>query len=285
MSKQTFCILFLVKTSKALKTGEVTLQLRLTINGQRKDIYLPRRVNPKLWNQKKEKMTGKDALCTEINRYIDSVRARIYEIQRKLEDEGSPINVNVVKEMFCGEKSPSNNCRMFFEEFQAEIDQMESLIGIDYAKITVGRYKLCLQYFKEMYAEESKQPDIAMKDINNAMIKRYDTFLKTKKGLCQNTVTRYMKCFRKIINKGLANAWILVNPFANIKSVEVLVDKATLTPNEIIRIYKKEFEIERLQVCRDVFIFCCFTGLAFIDVFNLRPEHIISDSEGNLWIQ
>ncbi|MCE8595779.1 site-specific integrase [Bacteroides fragilis] len=285
MSKQTFCILFLVKTSKALKTGEVTLQLRLTINGQRKDIYLPRRVNPKLWNQKKERMNGKDVLCTEINKYIDSVRARIYEIQRKLEDEGSPINVNVVKEIFCGEKSPSNNCHMFFEEFQAEIDRMESLIGIDYAKITVGRYKLCLQYIKEMYAGESKQADIAMKDVNNAMIKRYDTFLKTQKGLCQNTVTRYMKCFRKIINKGLDNAWIIVNPFANIKSVEVLVDKATLTPNEIIKIYKKEFEIERLQVCRDVFIFCCFTGLAFIDVFNLRPEHVVSDSEGNLWIQ
>lgn len=87
---------------------------------------------------------------------------------------------------------------MFFEEFQADIDQMESLIGIDYAKITIGRYKLCLQYFKEMYAEESKQADIAMKDVSNAMIKRYDTFLKTKKGLCQNTVTRYMKCFRKL---------------------------------------------------------------------------------------
>lgn len=285
MSKQTFCILFLVKTSKALKTGEVTLQLRLTINGQRKDIYLPRRVNPKLWNQKKEKMTGKDVLCTEINRYIDSVRARIYEIQRKLEDEGSPINVNVVKEVFCGEKSPSNNCHMFFEEFQAEINQMESLIGIDYAKITVGRYKLCLQYFKEMYAEESKQPDIAMKDINNAMIKRYDTFLKTKKGLCQNTVTRYMKCIRKIINKGLNNAWILVNPFANIKSVEVLVDKATLTPNEIIKIYKKEFEIERLQVCRDVFIFCCFTGLAFVDVSTLKKEDMVQDNNGDWWIR
>lgn len=131
MSKQTFCILFLVKSSKALKTGEVTLQMRLTINGQRKDIYLPRKVNPKLWNQKKERMTGKDVLCTEINRYLDSVRARIYEIQRKLEDSGLPINVNVVKELFNGEKNPSNNCHMFYEDFQAEINRMESLIGID----------------------------------------------------------------------------------------------------------------------------------------------------------
>lgn len=139
--------------------------------------------------------------------------------------------------------------------------------------------------FQEMYAEESKLPDIAMRNVNNAMIKRYDTFLKTKKGLCQNTVTRYMKCFRKIINKGLDNAWITVNPFANIKSVEVLVEKETLTPNEIINIYKKEFEIERLQICRDVFIFCCFTGLAFADVFSLRPHHIVTDNEGNTWIQ
>jgi integrase len=285
MNKQTFCILFLVKSSKALKTGEVTLQMRLTINGQRKDIYLPRKVNPKLWNQKKERMTGKDALCTEINRYIDSVRARIYEIQRKLEDSGLPINVNAVKELFCGEKSPSNNCHMFFEEFQKEIDRMESLIGIDYEKVTVGRYKLCLKYFKEMYAKESKQPDIAMRDVNNAMIKRFDTFLKVERLLCQNTVTRYMKCFRKIINIGLDNDWIKGNPFAGIKHTEVLVEKDTLTPEEIIKIYKREFEIERLDVCRDVFIFCCFTGLAFTDVFNLRLHHIITDQEGNQWIQ
>ena len=46
----------------------------------------------------------------------------------------------------------------------------------------------------------------------------------------------------------------------------------------------KEFGIERLDMVRDIFIFCCYTGLAFIDVYNLRPEHITEDAHGRKWI-
>lgn len=285
MSRQTISILFLARTSKMQKTGEVALQMRVTINGQRKDIYLPRKIVPKYWDQKKEKATGKDPISAEINKYISSCKARIYEILRKLEDDGIPANVGLVKDMFSGKESKVSKCHMFCEEFEAEIKRMESLIDIEIEKITVGRYKLCLKYFKEMYARESRQPDLPLKDVSNAMIKRLDTFLKVDKELSQNTVIRYMKCFKKIINIGLNNGWITRNPFFGIKQKETPVHKDTLTVNEITRIYEKEFETEALNRCRDVFVFQCFTGLAFIDVHDLYKEHIFEDDKGNKWIR
>ena len=87
---------------------------------------------------------------------------------------------------------------------------------------------------------------------------------------------------KKVINLAIANEWLTKNPFAGIKFHEVEVNKQFLSQAEINRIWQKEFRIERLELVRDVFIFCVYTGLAFIDVYNLRPEHVSEDSNGNL---
>lgn len=113
-----------------------------------------------------------------------------------------------------------------------------------------------------MYARQSKASDIALKDINKALIIQFDTYMKVEKNLCQNTIIRYMKCFKKIINIGLGNGWIKINPFLGIKFREEKVVKDVLTKEEVLRIYNKEFSISRLERTRDIFVFCCYTGIA-----------------------
>lgn len=93
-----------------------------------------------------------------------------------------------------------------------------------------------------------------------------------------------MKCLKKVINFALANDWISKNPFVGIRFQEVEIHKEFLTQSELNTLYKKEFAIERLELVRDVFLFQCYTGLAFIDVYNLKPEHLSEDNDNNLWI-
>lgn len=284
MAKQTFSLLFMIRRVNLLKTGESPIYMRLTLAGQRIEMQLKRRVFPKLWNQKKERATGKDPVSIEINNYLDSIRSRIYIILREIEEEELPITLTEIKERFNGSKSKAKTCKMFYQVFQEEIDRMDSLIGIDYQKITISRYKLCLSYFKEMYARKSNISDIALKDINNALIVQFDTYLKVEKNCSQNTVIRYMKCLKKIINIGLGNGWIKINPFLAIKFKEDKVKKDVLTTEEVMRIYNKEFSIPRLERTRDIFVFCCWTGLAYIDVCDLKEEDFIFDTMGNQWI-
>ena len=123
-----------------------------------------------------------------------------------------------------------------------------------------------------------------LREVNGELVRKFDLYLKAEKHCAQNTVIRYMKCFKKVINLAIANEWLTKNPFAGIKFHEVEVNKQFLSQAEINRIWQKEFRIERLELVRDVFIFCVYTGLAFIDVYNLRPEYISEDSNGNLWI-
>lgn len=120
-----------------------------------------------------------------------------------------------------------------------------------------------------------------LREANGELVRKFDLYLKMKKHCAQNTVIRYMKCFKKVINIAIANEWLTKSPFARIKFHKVEVNKQFLSQAEINRIWQKVFRIERLELVRDVFIFCVYTGLAFIDVYNLRPKHISEDSNGN----
>ena len=282
MKRQTFNVLFFIRKTRTVKSGETPIMLRITIQGQLAEMQLKRTVKPELWSQAKERCTGKDSKSVEVNRYLESVKLRLYEIHRTLENENKLINPMEIKRRFLG---LDEKHKMFFEIFQEHNDKCRELIGKDYAKVTISRFDTCLKYFKEMLLKQYHLKDIPMKEINNTIIQDYIHFLKSKKNLQENTVIRYMKVVKKITNMALANDWIDKNPFMNIHFHEQEVHKEFLTKEELEILRTKVFNVPRLELVRDIFLFQCWTGLAFIDVSELKPEHLVTDNEGNIWIR
>lgn len=280
--RQTFNVLFFIRKTRTVKSGETPIMLRISIQGQLAEIQLKRTVNPLLWNQKKERCTGKDAASLEINRYLESVKLRLFDIHRTMEQEGKFINPAEIKRQFLGLNEEHN---MFFQVFQEHIDKCRELIGKDYAKVTISRYDTCLKYFREMALKKYHLKDIPLREVTHAVIQDYMHFLKTEKNLAENTLIRYMKVIKKITNMAIANDWMTKNPFINIRFHEPEVHKEFLTKEELTVLWKKKFEIPRMELVRDAFLFQCFTGLAFIDLSGLKPEHLVEDNQGNLWIR
>ena len=280
--KQTFNVLFFIRKTKLKKSGDTPIMLRITIEGQLVEMQLKRDVRPNFWNQNKERCTGKDSTSLEINRYLESVKLRLFEIHRKMEEEGKYISSMEIKRKFLG---LDEEHKMLFQVFQEHNDKCRELIGKDYAKVTISRFDTCLKYMKEMALKQYHLKDIPLKEVNHAFIQDYIHFLKVEKNLSENTLIRYMKVIKKITNMALANEWMSKNPFVNIKFHEQEVHKEFLTKEELKTLSTKEFDIPRLDLVRDIFLFQCWTGLAFIDVSELTEEHIIPDNEGNLWIR
>ena len=282
MKRQTFNVLFFFRRTKTVKTGETPIMLRITIEGQLAEIQLKRRIKAEQWNQAKERCTGRDSVSLEINRYLESVKLRLFDIHRNMEIDGKYINPMEIKRRFLG---LDNEHKMLFQVFQEHNDKCRELIGKDFAKVTVSRFDTSLRYLKEMTLKQYRIKEIPLKEVNHAFIQDFIHFLKTEKNLQENTVIRYMKTIKKIINLSIANDWITKNPFANIRFHEQEVHKEFLTKEELEILQVKEFDLPRLDLVRDVFLVQCFTGLAFIDVSELRPEHIVPDNEGNMWIR
>jgi len=123
-----------------------------------------------------------------------------------------------------------------------------------------------------------------LQDINSMFVSNFEFYLKTTRNCCNNTTIKYIKNFKKIIRIALANGWMKADPFSNISYHLDEVDMAYLTETELKLLMNKNFELERLQQVKDVYIFCCFTGLAFVDVMNLKYTDI-EDKDGRLWIK
>ena len=130
-----------------------------------------------------------------------------------------------------------------------------------------------------------KKEDITFHELSPDFIKAFDLYLKTEAGLCRNTIVRYMKCLKKIVNMALAKEWMRKDPFYGYKMEQDETDPVFLTYNELQAIMKKEFDIPRLALVRDIFVFACWTGLAFADIFTLSPEHLEQDNNGDWWIR
>lgn len=95
---------------------------------------------------------------------------------------------------------------------------------------------------------------------------------------------KYLRNFKKIVLIALKNEWIARDPFARYQMSLKEVKKEYLTKEEIQALYNREFEMERLEHVRDIFLFCCYTGLAYADVKKLTPENISKGLDGEYWI-
>ena len=255
--------------------------MRITVNGRFTEMSTLRKVAANMWDSKKERAVGKGPAQIEINRHLESLRTRAYEIHKELVERDGYADSLTIKEYLQGKHISQ---KLFYSTFEEHNERMVQLVGIEFDAVTLSRYCLCLRYFKEMMARKTKVADFPIKNLNGEMIRNFEAFLKIEKRVAQNTMIRYMKCLKKVVNLAIANGWITVNPFAGIKFSEKKVVKDFLTIEEVNTIRNKDFGIERLNMVRDIFIFCCYTSLAFIDVYNLRPEHITEDAHGRKWI-
>ena len=283
MRRNSFGVLFFLKKNQLLKSGEAPVSMRITVNGQREEIRTKKSINPLLWNQAKERSRGRDRKSNDLNDYIESAQIRLSQLFNDMEQNGKTITAKILRNKFLGiDEKDRKTLVAFFNEHN---EQCRKLIGIDYVDITIRRYECCARYLQELIREKYGEDDLLLREVNGEFVRSFEFYMKTEKKCQQNTVIRYMKCFKKVINLAIANEYITRNPFAGIKFHEVAVNKEFLTMEEINRMAEKEFTIQRLELVRDVFLFCVYSGLAFIDVYNLRKEHVVSDNEGNLWIR
>ena len=284
MKRDSFRVLFFLKKTRLLKNGEASVCMRITVNGTRVENNIRKSIDPALWSQAKETARGKSRRACDLNTYIEEARIKLYQIFCELEQQNRPVTAHLLQKLFFGQEKPEE-VRTLLGTMQEHNDQCRALVGTDYALITVRRYESCRRYLAELVRQRYGKEDLPLTEVNGELVRAFAFYLKTEKGCQQNTVIRYMKCLKKITNLARANDWMAKDPFLGIRFHEKEVVREFLTMDELQTIYRKEFPLERLTLVRDVFIFAAFTGLAFIDVQQLAPEHIVRDNNENLWIR
>ncbi len=283
-NRATFSLVCYLRKSNVLKNGEVPVYMRITVNKQSILLSMQGSVLPSLWSQAKEKSRGKDKVAQELNHYIDAVKSKIYQIYRDLEVDGKQISAQIIKDIFLG-NTKEDEGKTLVEVHTEHNERCRKLINTEYSPSTIYKFDASLKFLQEFMRKELNKEDILLSQLSENFIRRYETYLKTERGCNNNSTIKHLKIFKKVVRIALANDWMQKDPFASIKFHldEVHVDFLTMEELDILT--NKKLPCKRLSQVRDVFIFCAFSGLAFVDVKGLRQEHIIKDANGRMWIR
>jgi integrase len=255
--------------------------MRVTVNGRRWDSALKVRINPNNWDPMKEKAIGDDSFSNLVNETIESTKFRIHKIKLSFEDEGKPITLDGIKSKFLDK---DKNHRTILSLFQKHNEECEMKVGVQVTYSTYERYKTCYKHTKEFIKKEFKVEDLPISEVNRRFYDRFEYYLKKDKKCAHNTTIKYIRNLNKIVRLAVELGWLTKTPYKEIGYRLEEIDKPYLTQEELSSIIEKDISVRRLDIVRDLFVFCCYTGLAFSDVKEMTKENIQIGVDKNLWI-
>jgi integrase len=252
------------------------------MNGKRSEFAVNQSVQEDIWIPAAGKAKGNSIESFRLNKSLDNIREQINEVLRQQELQGLSPSPEIVRNEILG---INKQYKFLIEAYEEHNRKMEALLGKQYAPKTLARHKTSLKHVRDFIKADYKTSDIELNKVTHQFLINYEFWLKTNTKCQHNTVIKYIKNLGKIIHIAKNNDWIEHDPYSNVKFKYNEVDKSFLSQEELDKIINKRFSIPRLEKIRDVFLFCCFTGLAFIDVKELKESDFITDAKGERWIR
>ena len=281
MLEQSFGLMFFLKTPKK-KVNQRYIYLRVTVDGVSKESSTKRKWDVKRWDQRTERAIGSKEDARVLNFFLESTVSRINQYRTELIHKGHSVTAQRVIDFVLGKNGIRTK---LLEEFQVHNDEILALVPTgEYAIATHTRFNTALSHVREFIRLNYNAEDIEFRELNYEFVKDFEFFLKTVKKCNHNTTLKYIVNLKKIIFRAIAKDIIPGDPFKQFKAKRAKTNKTPLNKEELYKLENKEFSTTRLSVVRDIFVFQCYTGLAYIDVFNLKKTDVKKGVDGRLWI-
>lgn len=283
-SKNTFGIQFIIRIPKQQKNGLATVYARITVNGRRAEISLKKKVAPKDWDETKGRAKGRSEETVKLNTHMERIRTLIADGYHELVQQRKTITVDAVKSMFLGEDEGEvmTLCKL--------VDYHNQETSHKLGPGTMKNYFTTKAYIEKFLKEKYRKSDLPLSELNYRFIMDFEAFLRKykpvdhQKPLNNNGVMKHMERLRKMVSMAVTLDWLAKDPFAKYKLRFNKVERGYLSKEELSVLEAKTFAIERLQSVLDMFLFCCYTGLAYIDLVNLTTANIIKGIDGDDWL-
>ena len=276
-------ILYTINKCKINSKGLCAITCRLTYLKTRKQFSTGIFINPKNWNSKQQLVKPPEPDSEIINNQLSLIKTKINRAFLMLQVQENSFSVEDIYSLYKGEKSAREyNVVEFFERY---LKRLKTLIDIDIVQVTWNKYYYIKNDVKSFIKWKYKMGDYPLKKLKANFLSELEYYFKVKKNLKQITINKKIQRFRKIIKVAVAESYLDRDPFMLYKSKTVRTEVVFLSPEELQKFEDFEFTQPRLRLVKDLFIFCCYTGLPYLELMNLEVKHIVKGFDGNLWIK
>ena len=295
MISKSFGLLFYLKKHHGDANVHRPIYLRITIDGALKEMSIHRSWDPKHWDVKAgraviDRRPGRrqpDQLGSEaqaLNDYLDTLQAKVHDARHQLLMSGKPVTAEAIRNVLKGREASGEKPHLLLDIFKYHNDQVKALIGKEYSKGTLTKFNTVLNHTRGFLQWKYKLDDIDIRKLDYEFITELEFWYKSVQHIDHNTTMKYIACIKKMAIRALRNGWLQRDPFTGFSLALREVDRQALTAEELERMGEKTFSVDRLAQVRDIFLFSCFTGLAYADLQKLRRSEISIGIDGGKWI-
>jgi integrase len=279
----TLKTLFYLKKPKKYKGGGMPVYLRISTGDLPKELSTGVMCTPASWDSKSERLKASDPNSQSANVILNQIEFKAKDNFRYLQ-EMEPyrfLSSQAIKEVLTGKQIKSKTLLQVFQEHN---EKVKALVGQEFSPGTLERYQTSLKHTADFIKYKYETSDLSINQVNHIFITEYDFYLRSVRKCNNNTTVKYIKNFKKIILICLASGYISTNPFLNYKPKLKPVNRVALTEEELGWLERKSFNAERLEAVKDIFLFGCYTGLAYADVAALNRTNILKGIDGDIWL-
>ena len=273
-------VCFYLRSNYKTNEGKTPILVRLYLQKERISLGSTScSVDEKLWDNVKGRVKGRTAEAQQINAQLEHIESDLMYIFRRHEFDDN-LSLDLIKSEYLGKEEDKDSFLAFYDEYLKSIREE---VGITRAMASVEKFTVMKKRFEAFLKKRYNRKDLLMGEMTYKVISEFEHFLLTDSKCCHNTVMRMMRNFKTVTIRAIKMGVMKQDPFTNYKIRFEKVDRGFVTDEEIQAMMSKEFTIKRLEQVRDIFIFSCFTGLAYIDVAHLQRKHIVT-LDGRQWI-
>ena len=281
--KATFKVTFLLQKGKVKSDGKAPIVTRIIVNGEMAHFSTQQSVDPTRWDTKANRTYGLTQDDKTINAVLDEIKSSLFRHYYDMQAKGESISALKLKNKLCStEEKPIKSTMDLFDKFITEYAELVKARG--YGKEALIRYKICKNRVQEFLKDEMHANDISIDTINKRLLDKFYLWNRKTYKIGNNTAIHFMHKFSTVYKMAWDYGWVTGNPFHMLNLRKDRTERAYLTIDELERLANREFTSERLERMRDIFLFCCYTGLSYIDVKTLTTDNLVRKNDGKLWI-
>lgn len=283
MNNNRVAILFLLQKNRINSKNKCPIRCRITYNKKRKIFSTGFFINPDYWNSKEQLAKPPSKDNTFINTQLSLIKQQINQAFLFLQVNEKEFDVEDIYLQHKGKSIKSE--KTFLEVFDYHNSKVKKTIGIDYVESTYKKFEECKRLMKKFIRHKYKKNDLVLQSIKFIFLEDLDYYLKTERRQSQSTINKHIQRVRKIIKLAILEGFIDKDPFVFYRPKRTTKELIFLTSEELKLIETHQLRQKKLVIVKDLFIFCCYTGLAYADMSELSTKHIQVGFDGNEWIE
>ncbi len=275
-------ILCVIYKSRKKKDNTSPIYCRITYKKQRKEFATGFYINPKNWDSKNQLVKPPEKEFNFLNTQLSLIKTQINQAFLLLQVNQINFNVDDIFRQYKGENVRADVG--VIEAYNLFLKYLKKLIDKEINEDTYNKYVAYGRHLKNFIKWKYKTSDIKLTSVKSSFIDHYEYYLKTEKNFAQITLNKVIQRFRRVIRYAIAEDYLDKDPFMLYKAKRVKKKVVYLSKDELQKLENQTFEIKRVQQIKDMFVFCCYTGLAFKEMIGLKKSDIVVEFDENLWI-